>query len=169
MCHFSTLHGRQESKTIHPTPWKPVLMTTRNWNCILWSWAPSIMALGGRQDGPLRSKVVHRWIPAMKHIGDSWDRFVYVGWVESQGVADDELTWMYDDLWWFVLMILDVGEFFDVHLCWKNFVGMTFLFCLLRMFGHVPFATLKSIRVSNIIGQSSKIEDLSGSDFGELV
>ena len=110
-------------KTIHPTPWKPVLMTTRNWNCISWSWVPSIMALGGRQDGPLRSKVVHRWILAMKHIGDDWDRFVYVGWVESHGVVDDELTWMYDDiwylmicfddLWWFVLMILDVGEFFE--------------------------------------------------------
>jgi len=40
------------------------------------------------------------------------------------------------------------------------------------MFGHVPFATLKSIQeiaVANIIGPSSKIEDLSGSDFGELV
>ena len=69
-------------------------------------------------------------------------------------------------------MILDVGEFFDVHLCWINCVGMTCLSCLLRMFGHVSFATLKSIQeiaVANIIGPSSKIEDLSGSDFGELV
>ena len=52
-------------------------------------------------------------------------------------------------------------------LCWND-VSVLFAAHVWPCF----FATLKSIQeiaVANIIGPSSKIEDLSGSDFGELV